>query len=334
MLGGTTPLYAGAALAISVQSNPMSKLIITGAAGFLGHHLCRSLAQAGHQLTLIDLRENPEFPTTIADVRDAVAMLEYIRDADAVFHLAALIEAGESVKHPQQFVDSNITATVNILEAMRENGVTRFVFSSSAAVYGDSIRIPIHEDDRTLPVNPYGVTKLAMEGLVSSYVKSHGFSGIGLRYFNLYGPEEHHQPETHAIPRFIEQIKSERLVTVYGDGGHVRDYIYIDDVVRAHLSALELLHQQPNHYHYCNLSTGQGHTVNEILEMIARIMIKEPAIDWQAERAGDPRVLLADPKKAQELLHWSAQVGIEEGLRRTINYFQNVNNLTSEEQNV
>ena len=239
----------------------MANIIITGGAGFLGHHLCRALAREGHQLKVIDLKENPEFPTIIADVRSAEAMLTHIRDADAVFHLAALIEAGESVKFPQRFVDANISATVNILEAMRQNGISQFLFSSSAAVYGDPVRTPIQEDDRTLPVNPYGMTKLAMEGLVSSYVKSHGFTGIGLRYFNLYGPEELHEPETHAIPRFIDQIRHQQPVTVYGDGGHVRDFIYIDDVVRGHIQALAVLQQQPHVYHYCNLSTGQGNTV-------------------------------------------------------------------------
>lgn len=299
----------------------MSKIIITGAAGFLGHHLCRALAQAGHDLKLIDLKENPEYPTIIADIRDASAMDEHIRDADAVFHLAALIEAGESVTHPQQFVDSNISATVNVLEAMRHNDIRNFLFSSSAAVYGDPVKTPIQEDDRTLPVNPYGVTKLAMEGLVSSYVKSFGFSGIGMRYFNLYGPEEHHQPETHAIPRFIEQLRTGQSVTVYGDGGHVRDFIYIDDVVAAHLQALQLLLDQPNQYHYCNLSTGQGNSVKEIIDKLSAIMQKQPNIDWLPERAGDPRILLADPTKGQQLLNWRAAVDIDSGLQKTVEYF-------------
>ncbi|MBP7875408.1 NAD-dependent epimerase/dehydratase family protein [Candidatus Woesebacteria bacterium] len=300
----------------------MSNIIVTGGAGFLGHHLCRALSQAGHQIRVIDLKTNPEFPTTIADVRDVSAMNEHLRDADAVFHLAALIEAGESVSFPQKFVDSNISATVTILEAMRQNGIHKFLFSSSAAVYGDPIQTPIKEDDRTLPVNPYGMTKLAMEGLVSSYVKSHGFSGFGLRYFNLYGPEEQHEPETHAIPRFIKQLQRDQPISVYGDGGHVRDFIYVEDVVAAHLQALRILEEQPNQYHYCNLSTGQGFTVKEIVDKLSQIMQKEPIIDWQSERAGDPRVLLADPTKGQQLLSWSAQMNIDEGLRKTVEYFQ------------
>lgn len=299
----------------------MAKIIVTGGAGFLGRHLCRALSSAGHELVILDLKENPEYPTIIADVRDSTLMNEYIRDADAVFHLAALIEAGESVTFPQRFIDANISATVNILEAMRQNNVTNFLFSSSAAVYGDPIRTPIVEDDRTLPVNPYGMTKLAMEGLVSSYVKSFGFSGIGLRYFNLYGPEEHHEPETHAIPRFIEQMKNGESLSVYGDGGHVRDFIYISDVVAAHLKALELVWQRPQVYHYCNLSTGVGLTVKEIIDKLATIMEKQPTIDWLPERAGDPRVLVADPTKGQQLLGWSAAIDIDTGLRNTVEYF-------------
>ena len=299
----------------------MSQIIVTGGAGFLGHHLCRALATAGHELKVIDLKENPEFPTIIADIRDPAAMKEHIRDADAVIHLAALIEAGESVKFPQRFVDSNITATINILEAMRANSITTFLFSSSAAIYGDPIKTPIGEDDRTLPVSPYGMTKLAMEGLVSSYVKSYGFSGVALRYFNLYGPEEHHEPETHAIPRFIEQMTTDQPISMYGDGEFVRDYIYIDDVVSAHLKALALLENQPHQYHYCNLSTGHGYTVKQIVEKLAQIMQKQPSIDWQPERAGDPRVLVANPTKAQEVLDWQAQVDIDTGLAKTVAYF-------------
>lgn len=222
-------------------------ILVTGAAGFLGKHLCRALHAQGHQLTLIDLKPNPEFETIIADVRDAAAMEQHIRNVDVVFHLAALIEAGESVKNPQAFVDSNITGSLNVLEAMRKNNVSTLIFSSTAAVYGEPQTIPITEDSRTLPINPYGVTKLALEGLLSSYVASHQMTGIALRYFNLYGPEEHHQPETHAIPRFISQIYKGEEVTVWGSGEHQRDYIHVNDVVDAHLKALTLAQNHHTH---------------------------------------------------------------------------------------
>jgi nucleoside-diphosphate-sugar epimerase len=315
-----TTVYSG--LLGSIKRNFM-KIIVTGAAGFLGRHLCRALHQAGHQLKLIDLKPNPDFETIIADVRDAQAMDQHIVEADVVFHLAALIEAGESVKNPQAFVDSNITGSLNVLEAMRKNNVKVMAFSSTAAVYGEPQMVPITEDSRTIPINPYGVTKLALEGLLSSYVAAHGMTGIALRYFNLYGPEEHHQPETHAIPRFIQQIHRGEEVTVWGSGEHQRDYIHVSDIVSAHLDALALASEQPGQYHYFNLSTEKPTKVIEVIKLIEEIMGKPANIKHFPERPGDPLVLYADATKARQILGWQAKVSIKEGLQETVAYFMN-----------
>ena len=296
-------------------------IIITGGAGFLGRHLCRALAKAGHSIKIIDLKENPEFETIIADVRDSQKMKELITDAEVVFHLASLIEAGESVEKPEKYIDYNINGTLSVLEAMRSNGVKTLVFSSSAAIYGEPIQVPIKEDDRTLPINPYGVTKLAMEGLLRSYVEAHGFTGVALRYFNLYGPEEHHQPETHAIPRFIEQVYKGEEVTVWGDGSHQRDYVYIEDIVDAHLKALELVAQQPQKYHYLNLSTEKPSSVMEVVKIIEQAMNKKANIKHHDPRLGDPLKLYADASKARDALGWEAKVDIKSGLKKTVEYF-------------
>ncbi|HYD35456.1 MAG TPA: NAD-dependent epimerase/dehydratase family protein [Vitreimonas sp.] len=298
------------------------RILVTGGAGFLGTHLCRSLAKDGHEVEVLDVKPNPEFHTIIADVRDAEAMKQHIRDYVAVFHLASLIEAGESVKYPQKFVDHNITGAVSVLEAMRENGVKIFSFSSSAAIYGEPERTPIDEDDRTIPINPYGMTKLAMEGLVSSYVASFGMTGIALRYFNLYGPEEHHQPETHAIPRFIDQIMHDQEVTIWGKGEHQRDFIYIDDVVSAHRCALDLAHRDPGKYHYFNLSTEQPTTVADVVKMLEEIIGKPARVTNYPNRPGDPLVLVANASKAHEILGWRAAVDLRTGLERTVEYFK------------
>ncbi len=302
----------------------MSKIIVTGGSGFLGKHLCRALKHAGHEVKNIDLRDNPEFPAVIADIQDTQKMLAEVKDADAVFHLAALIEAGESVKFPQKFVDVNISGTVSVLEAMRQNNISTFIFSSSAAVYGEPLRSPIFEDDRTIPINPYGMTKLAMEGLVSSYVESYGFTGMGLRYFNLYGPEENHQPETHAIPRFIKQIYKGEEVTVWGSGEHRRDFIHIDDIVSGHIRGLEFSQQQPHKYHYFNFSTQKPASVAEVIQLLEEIMEKKAKIKNFPNRPGDPLVLVADATKAQELLGWKAQVGLRQGLEETVKYFLSI----------
>ncbi len=298
------------------------RILITGGAGFLGRHLCRSMAAAGHSVRVIDLHQNPEFETTIANIQDKDRMKQEIWDVDAVFHLAASIEAGESVQNPQKFIDNNISGSLSVLEAMRENGVRKVFMSSTAAVYGEPQSVPITEDMTTMPINPYGMTKLAMEALISSYVQSHGFTGVALRYFNLYGTEEHHQPETHAIPRFIEQIYNDQPVTIYGQGQHLRDYIYVQDVVNAHLKALDLADREPEQYHFCNLSTEKPASVIEVVRMLENIMGKTANIEFQAERPGDPLKLYASAAKAHQLLGWQAETELEAGLRQVVEYFQ------------
>lgn len=299
------------------------RIIVTGGAGFLGRHLCRALDQAGHKIKIIDLKPNPEFETQVADVRDEESMKKLIVDAEAVFHLASLIEAGESVQKPKKYFDYNVMGTLSVLEAMRSNGLKTLLFSSSAAIYGEPESVPITEDDRTLPINPYGATKLAMESLLCSYVEAHAFTGVALRYFNLYGPEEHHLPETHAIPRFIKQIYEGQIVTVWGDGQHLRDFVYIDDIVEAHLKALDLVAAEPNQYHYMNLSTERPHSVLAVIETIADSMDKKASIKHHDPRSGDPLKLYADATKAKQVLKWEAQTSLEQGLQKTVNYFTN-----------
>lgn len=298
------------------------RAIVTGGAGFLGKHLCRALDAAGYDVLVIDLQQNPEYTTEIADVRDAAKMDELIKDAEVVFHLAAFLEVGESVQYPHKYVENNITGSLNVLEAMRKNGISKFVFSSTAAVYGEPKVIPITEDSKTIPINPYGATKLALEGLLSSYVASHGFTGVALRYFNLFGPEENHEPETHAIPRFIQQIKSDQEVTVWGEGEHQRDFIYISDVVSAHILALDLMNKRPNEYHYFNISTEKPTSVLKAIETIAQALGKTPNIKKFPPRPGDPLLLYADASKAREQLGWQAEVSFKEGIEKTVAYFQ------------
>ena len=299
------------------------KIIVTGGSGFLGSHMIPALEAEGHTILNIDIRE-PKYvfvETVIADILDTDKMKEVIRDADAVLHLAGLIEAGESVKDPQKFIDVNISGTVSVLEAMRENGINIILFSSSAAVYGEPQNIPIQEDDPTMPINPYGMTKLAMEGLISSYVKAHGMTGVALRYFNLYGPKEHHEPESHAMPRFIKQIYDGKEVTVYGSGEHQRDYIHVKDIADAHLKALHYAVKHQGEYHYFNLSTEKPSTVLEIAQAVEQAMGKEAKVSHLPERPGDPLVLYASAQKAKEVLGWEAQVSLDEGIKETVEYF-------------
>jgi UDP-glucose 4-epimerase len=301
-----------------------NRIIVTGGSGFLGRHLCRALKAEGHEVRNIDLRQSADMPTEIADICDLGAMKRLIRDADVVFHLAALIEAGESVKFPQKFIDYNISGTLNVLEAMRENNVPLFLFSSSAAIYGEPLRVPIEEDDRTLPINPYGMTKLAMEALVSSYVASHNMTGVALRYFNLYGNEEHHEPESHAIPRFIHQIYHDQEVTVWGTGECERDFIHVSDVVSAHSLAMAHAQANPGKYHYFNISTETPTRVIDVIKFIESAMGKTANVKHFPERPGDPLLLVAKSAKAREQLGWQPRVNIEDGIKETVQYFTNL----------
>ncbi|HKY73787.1 MAG TPA: NAD-dependent epimerase/dehydratase family protein [Patescibacteria group bacterium] len=294
------------------------RILVTGGSGFLGKHLCRALVATGHSVINIDKRTFDEVETVVGDVMDQSLIERHMPGIEAVFHLASYIEAGESVEHPKKYLENNVLGTLSVLEAMRIHNVKKFLFSSSAAIYGEPLRTPIKEDDRTIPINPYGTTKLAMEGLVSSYAYSYGFTGVALRYFNLYGPGEDHQPETHAIPRFIHQIESGDDVTVWGDGNNRRDYVYIDDVVRAHLLALDL----PQGYHYMNLSGKNATSVLDIVQTLEHIMRKKANLKHFSARPGDPVELFADASKAKEVLGWEPQMSLEEGLSKTVEWFR------------
>lgn len=294
-------------------------ILVTGGAGFLGRHLCHALSLAGHSVVVLDHSENREFQSFVGDVRDANLVARALERVDVVFHLASRIEAGESVKQPYMYTDNNVLGTIVLLEEMRKAGVKRFIFSSSAAVYGEPVRVPILEDDRTMPINPYGMTKLAMEALASSYSYSQGFTCVALRYFNLYGPGEDHDPETHAIPRFLKQINNGEEVTVWGNGEHQRDFVYVTDIVEAHLKALDL---PLGKYHYLNLSGKNATKVIDLIQMLAGILGKAANIKQFPPRPGDPLLLYADSTKAKEQLGWEASTTLEEGLKATVAWFR------------
>ncbi len=306
-------------------------ILITGGSGFLGTHLCRALAKEGHVIRVLDLRVNSEFETIVGDVKSQNDVSQALVGIDAVYHLASYIEAGESVKEPYKFTENNVLGTIILLEEMRKANIKKFFFSSSAAVYGEPIRVPIFEDDRTMPINPYGMTKLAMEALASSYASSFGFTCVALRYFNLYGPGERHVPETHAIPRFVSQVYKGESVTVWGSGEHQRDYIFVLDIVDAHVRCLRF--EEPG-YVYMNLSGKNATKVIDVIKSIASIMGREAHIVNYDARPGDPLLLFADGSKAKQLLGWEAQTDLMTGLKVTIDdlltYFdsQTTNNQT------
>lgn len=290
-------------------------VLVTGGNGFLGRHLCRALKAEGHDVVCLDRNQNPECRSIVGDVYDATVVSQALQGVEAVFHLASLIEAGESVKRPYDYAQNNVMGAIVLLEEMRKRQIQTFIFSSSAAVYGEPVRVPILEDDRTIPINPYGMTKIALEALASSYSYSHGFTCVALRYFNLYGPGENHDPETHAIPRFIDQIVRGEEVTVWGNGEHQRDFVYVGDIVSAHVKSLQL---EKGKYHYLNVSGKNATSVADVIAMIENILGKKATITKFPARAGDPLLLYADSSKAKTVLGWEAQTSLQEGLEKTI----------------
>ncbi len=300
------------------------KVLIPGGAGFIGSHVGRLLLDAGHQVTVLDNLSRGHRDAVDrragfvqADLADIPAVTAALGGHDAVIHMAAFIEVNESVANPLLFAENNIMNSVRLCEAMRTAGVKKIVFSSSATVYGVPKRLPIQEDDPTVAFNPYGATKLAMEACLSAYHYSFGFDVILLRYFNPYGPGERHQPESHAIPNFILAALEGRPVPLYWKGEQVRDFIYIDDLARAHIEALAL-----SGLNVFNVGTEHGVRVIEVLRAIEKIVGKRLEIEDRGERAGDVPANYASYRKLYGATGWRPQVSLEEGLGRTIEYFK------------
>jgi UDP-glucose 4-epimerase len=253
----------------------------------------------------------------VGDLRDADAIAAAVAGHDAVIHLAAQALVPESVADPRKAFDINLLGGQNLLEAMRTHGIKRLVHSSTAAVYGTPVRVPIAEDDLKLPINPYGATKFAFEALLHAYHAAYGLNVTMFRYFNPYGPTESHDPETHAIPNFIRATLTGQPIPLYWQGRQVRDFFFVEDIARAHVMGLD-----HDGFHIYNLGSGTGIEVREVVELIFKITGQSAPIKDLGERPGDPPRLLADTTKAQRELGWHPQTSLEAGLRLTIDAFR------------
>jgi UDP-glucose 4-epimerase len=299
-------------------------ILVTGGAGFVGSRVADYLLRSDHTVTVFD-NLTTGFKNAIpsgaafveGDLRDASAVASAVEGHDAVIHLAAQALVPESVADPQKAFDINLVGGFNVIEAMRKAGVTRIVHSSTAAVYGTPEQVPIREDDRKLPINPYGSTKLAFEALLHSYHAAYGFNVTMFRYFNPYGPTEIHEPETHAVPNFIRAALDGTPVPLYWKGEPIRDFFFVDDIARAHVMGLDR-----DGFNVYNLGSGDGVKVGDVVETIFSITGSRSEIADLGERAGDPMQLFADTSKVQAELGWKPEVSIEEGLRQTIEAFR------------
>lgn len=304
------------------------KVLVTGGAGFIGSHVNQLLLDQGHSVTVIDNLSKGHQNSIDSRVdfhqvglKDQSELEKILPGHDAVIHMASFIEVGESVKKPVEFAENNIVGTVKLLEAMKNSGIRKMIFSSSACVYGKPTKMPIKEND---PVeeqeNPYGITKVTMEQFCKLYNSLFNFDVTILRYFNPYGPGELHTPETHAIPNLIKATLNKRPLPLYWKGEQVRDFIFIDDLAQAHILALTL-----SGLNIYNIGTENGNKVIDVVKKIFAIIGYEVPIDDKGERKGDVPALVASAEKIKKELGWSVKVDLDEGLRKTIEFFQSLN---------
>jgi len=299
-------------------------ILVTGGAGYIGAHCCKELASRGHHPVVFDSlvtghRRHARWGSFFKGDTNSAEQLDACLSrykVDAVMHFAAFIEVGESVADPQKYYANNVAGTLQLLHALVRHGIRHFVFSSSAAVYGNPQQVPIEEKHPTRPVNPYGWTKLMVETMLADFGSAYGLRWAALRYFNAAGADaaaeigEWHDPESHLIPRVLDAaLNGRHPVHVYGtdyptpDGTCIRDYIHVTDLARAHVLALEhLLNGSPGGAF--NLGQGQGASVMEVIRKAAEITGRPIAVETTARRPGDPPVLIASNEKARRELGW------------------------------
>ncbi|MEV4391979.1 UDP-glucose 4-epimerase GalE [Nonomuraea sp. NPDC049607] len=296
------------------------RLLVTGGAGYVGSVVAAQLVEAGHEVTVLDdlsTGHEDAVPEGARFVRESITNAHDALDGiDAVLHFAAKSLVGESVAKPGLYWANNLGGTLALLDAMRDKGVRRIVFSSTAATYGEPERSPVEESDPTRPTNPYGASKLAVDTALSAYAGIRGLGAVSLRYFNVAGAygrfRERHTVETHLIPNVLKVATGERdSVSVFGtdyptaDGTCVRDYVHVSDLARAHLLALEAI-AEGEHKIY-NLGSGTGFSVQEVISVCREVTGHEIPVVVGDRRPGDPAVLVASSARIQSDLGWKAE---------------------------
>ena len=303
------------------------RILVVGGAGYIGSHMVKRLLEHGHApVTLDDLSTGHRDAVlggafeqgSLADTERLDELLRRHR-FDAVMHFASFIQVGESVRAPGKYYRNNVVNTLNLLDAMVRHGVRRFVFSSSAAVYGEPERVPIDESHPKRPVNPYGRTKWMVEQALEDYDRAHGLRSVSLRYFNAAGADpsgalgERHEPESHLIPLVLQAASGRRAqVEVYGrdyptaDGTCVRDYIHVADLCAAHLLALDHLDRTDASAAF-NLGNGAGFSVRQVIDAAQAVTGKRLNVADRPRRDGDAAVLVADAALARRVLGWQPQ---------------------------
>ena len=318
----------------------MQNILITGGAGYIGSHcVLEALKQnfgvivfdnlsTGHIETIEALKKQGDFIFIQGDLKNKDEINKVFKNnkVDAVIHFAALSQVNESMKEPQKYYENNVIGTINLLNSMVENNIKKIVFSSTAATYGEPKYIPIDENHPQEPINPYGNTKLIIEKIMDDYDKAYSLKSVRLRYFNVIGADkggligEKHNPETHLVPNILKaSFDDNKIFNLFGndydtkDGTCIRDYINIEDLINAHFLALEYLNKE-NKTDYFNLGTEQGNSTKEIFEICQKVINKKINIEIKPRREGDPAILVANNKKANNILNWTPKRNLEESI--------------------
>jgi UDP-glucose 4-epimerase len=306
------------------------RLLVSGGAGYIGSVVSAQLLSAGHEVTVLDdlsTGHEDAIPARAAfvrgTIRDKAVSVLAERDIEGVLHFAASSLVGESVANPAKYWTNNLGGTLALLDAMRQAGTPRIIFSSTAAVYGEPERTPVEETSPTRPTNPYGASKLAVDTTLTEYARLHGIGAVSLRYFNVAGAQrladgswlgERHSPETHLIPNVLAGTGDSRGVQIFGDdyptpdGTCVRDYIHVTDLADAHLRALSAC--EPGHHRIYNLGNGNGFSVREVIEVCREVTGHEIPVTVAPRRPGDPAILVASARRIQLQLGWQARLDL------------------------
>ncbi len=305
-------------------------VLVVGGAGYVGSHAARALRRHGHEAVIYDNLSTGHaylaagFELITADLADTQKVTAALRRVDAVMHFAAFAYVGESVENPRRYFQNNVEAALALLNACIDYGVRKFIFSSTCAVYGVPLKVPITEDNPRVPINPYGVTKLFFENALEAYDRAYGLRFASLRYFNAAGADESgeigemHQPETHLIPLALDAAVGARPeLDIFGDdyptpdGTCMRDYVHVNDLAEAHVAALHYLEQNSKSI-AVNLGSGTGTSVKEILNAVEKVSGRQVPRRIVPRRPGDPPALVADPKRAESVLRWKTQRSLDQ----------------------
>jgi len=299
------------------------KIFIIGGAGYIGSHMVKIAHQAGHEVITLDNLSTGYQDAVLygkfefCDILNLEKLNELFNKytPDAVMHFSAYSLVHESVTHPYKYYSNNVSGTLNVLKAMIDNNCRKFIFSSSAAIFGNPEYIPIDEDHPKNPINPYGKSKLMVEEILKDFDVAHGLKYVTFRYFNAAGhdPEgelsERHNPETHLLPIIMQAANGQRMsISVFGndydtkDGTCVRDYIHVNDLANAHLEGLKYLNKRESLSAEFNLGSGSGFSVKEVIQKVKEITQKDFKVVEESRRFGDPSILIASSAKAEQIL--------------------------------